>query len=146
MDLNKFEKIINIKNKNTVHDLKYEIGTLVLFERIQSGLSQADLAKKIKTQQPGIARIESGRTLPSLTFLEKIANAIDMYVNVTFVKATTKQIKVVANISPRLQSTESNILSMYFQPQSQTKAGVKLLEANADTESPSKITSTNNNY
>jgi ribosome-binding protein aMBF1 (putative translation factor) len=39
-------------------------------------LSQADLAAKVGTKQPAIARIESGRGVPRLDFLQRIADAL----------------------------------------------------------------------
>ncbi len=44
--------------------------------RIKRGLTQEELAKKMKTKQPSIARAESGAALPSLAFLNKMARAL----------------------------------------------------------------------
>lgn len=57
-------------------DLAFEISEMVFEARIDAGLSQTALAKKVGTQQSSIARIESGASLPSLSFLEKIAKAL----------------------------------------------------------------------
>lgn len=57
-------------------DLAFEIGLQVLGARIRRGLTQNELAKKIGTKQPSIARLESGSTLPSLFFLSKISKAL----------------------------------------------------------------------
>ena len=51
----------------------YQIARL----RIQRGLTQAELAEMIGTHQPSIARLENGSSVPSLSFLERIANALD---------------------------------------------------------------------
>jgi DNA-binding XRE family transcriptional regulator len=51
----------------------YQIARL----RIQRGLTQEELAKMIGTRQPSIARLENGSSVPSLSFLERIANALD---------------------------------------------------------------------
>lgn len=51
----------------------YQIARL----RIQHGLTQAELAKMIGTHQPSIARLENGSSMPSLSFLERIADALD---------------------------------------------------------------------
>ena len=58
------------------YDLAFEIGQMVIEARIVKGITQAELAKLIKTQQPSIARLENGNTLPSLTLLERIAKAL----------------------------------------------------------------------
>jgi HTH-type transcriptional regulator/antitoxin HipB len=49
-------------------------------------LSQAQLAEMIETKQPSIARIESGRTLPRLDVLQRIASALGMRLTIDFVK------------------------------------------------------------
>ena len=53
------------------------IGWRVKRMRLAQGLSQNALAKKLKTHQPSIARLESGRSgLPSLAFLKRVAEAM----------------------------------------------------------------------
>ncbi|MEX0935246.1 MAG: helix-turn-helix domain-containing protein [Candidatus Paceibacterota bacterium] len=56
--------------------LKLRVSSQIFATRLFSGLSQAELAKKMGTKQPSIARAESGNTLPSLSFLQKMAEAI----------------------------------------------------------------------
>ena len=51
----------------------YQIARL----RIQRGLTQAQLAEMVGTRQPSIARLENGSSIPSLSFLERIAGALD---------------------------------------------------------------------
>ncbi len=51
----------------------YQIARL----RIQRGLTQAQLAEMVGTRQPTIARLENGSSVPSLSFLERIARALD---------------------------------------------------------------------
>lgn len=60
-------------------NLRFEISQLITEARIYKGLSQSELAKIVGTKQPSIARIESGKTLPSLSFLERMANAFKTY-------------------------------------------------------------------
>lgn len=60
---------------HTAPDLPYAIGRKVKRLRIECGLSQAELAKKLKTKQSSIARLECGDgALPSLSFLKRIAD------------------------------------------------------------------------
>lgn len=61
------------------YDLAFEIGQMVVRARLIKGMTQQKLASLVKTQQPGIARLESGQQLPSLSFLEKIARAFGTY-------------------------------------------------------------------
>lgn len=44
--------------------------------REKSGASQAEVARKAGTQQPHIARMESGKTVPSVELLNKVARAL----------------------------------------------------------------------
>lgn len=61
-------------------DFAYEIGRKIKEIRIKSGLTQIELAQKIKTKQSSIARLESGGSgLPSLSFLKKIADVTGYY-------------------------------------------------------------------
>ena len=53
-----------------------KLGGLITSARIHSKLSQSELAKKIGTQQPSLARAESGEVTPSVEFLYKIAKAL----------------------------------------------------------------------
>jgi ribosome-binding protein aMBF1 (putative translation factor) len=57
-------------------DLAYDIARSIVDARIDRGISQVKLAEMIGTKQSSIARAESGNTLPSLSFIAKIANAL----------------------------------------------------------------------
>ena len=66
--------------------------------RKRLGLSQAQLAAQVGTKQPGIARLESGRVVPSLELLQKIAVAAGRKLEVRFGprRATKKRAARVA--------------------------------------------------
>jgi transcriptional regulator with XRE-family HTH domain len=75
-----------MKNKNTKkekierkNDFRFEVANLITEARFHYKLTQADLAKRMKTKQPSIARVESGGILPSLSFLEKLAESLNTY-------------------------------------------------------------------
>jgi transcriptional regulator with XRE-family HTH domain len=55
--------------------IEYAIARAIIAARVHAGLSQADLARRMATSQPFIARLESGRTLPSLRTLLRVAEA-----------------------------------------------------------------------
>lgn len=57
-------------------DVFYRVGRMVKEARVMEEMSQAALAKKLKTHQSVIARIESGKMNVSLGFLNKIAKAL----------------------------------------------------------------------
>ena len=69
----------NIKIDETGNDLAFELSNLVTHARLYAGISQAELAKRIGTKQPSIARVENGNVYPSMNFLEKIARAVNTY-------------------------------------------------------------------
>lgn len=57
-------------------DISFEVAKYIRQLRIKYGLTQAKLAKLVKTKQASIARIENpGSPMPSLRFLKKIAKA-----------------------------------------------------------------------
>ena len=55
---------------------KFAAVSALIEARIKKGLTQEVLAKKIKTKQSAIARIESGNANPSIGFLQKLAEAL----------------------------------------------------------------------
>jgi ribosome-binding protein aMBF1 (putative translation factor) len=52
--------------------------------RARSGLSQAELARRMKTTQSTIARLESGRALPSTRTLARFAKATGHRLKISF--------------------------------------------------------------
>jgi transcriptional regulator with XRE-family HTH domain len=50
--------------------------------RIMRGLTQAELAERVGTQQPSIARLEGGKVEPTLPFLRRVAEALDAEVTI----------------------------------------------------------------
>lgn len=69
------EKLRDAEFKAAAKELEpgYQIARL----RILRGLTQAQLAEKVGTKQPSIARLENGSSLPSISFLTKLADALD---------------------------------------------------------------------
>ncbi len=64
----------------------YQIARL----RIQRGLTQAQLAEMVGTRQPSIARLENGNSIPSLSFLKRIADALDARIELRFIPQDVK--------------------------------------------------------
>lgn len=56
--------------------ISYELGQQVRRLRQSQGLSQAELARAIRTTQSAIARLEGGGTVPTLPTLSKLAKAL----------------------------------------------------------------------
>ena len=56
----------------------------IIEARIKRGMTQAELAKKMKTRQSAISRLESGRANPSLSFLKRLAEALNFRLEIRF--------------------------------------------------------------
>ncbi|MEF3193151.1 MAG: helix-turn-helix domain-containing protein [Halothiobacillaceae bacterium] len=54
---------------------EYAIARELIAARVRAGLSQSELAKRMQTSQSTIARLESGKTLPSLRTMIRYAKA-----------------------------------------------------------------------
>jgi DNA-binding XRE family transcriptional regulator len=54
---------------------RYAIRRRMIEARIRAGLTQAQLARRMGTTQPAIARLEAGRRSPNLKMLERLAEA-----------------------------------------------------------------------
>ncbi len=67
---------------------EYRIAEAVIAKRQEKGLSQSELAEKVGTKQSAISRLESGSYNPSINFLEKVANALNLNLIVSFSKKT----------------------------------------------------------
>ena len=61
---------------------EFDIAMELIRARIRAGLSQAELAARMKTSQSAIARLESGQTLPSTKTLLRFAEATGSKVEV----------------------------------------------------------------
>ena len=57
----------------------------LLRARIEKGLTQEELARKIGTKQSVISRLESGRANPSVAFLKKLAQALNSDLEIKFI-------------------------------------------------------------
>lgn len=97
MKMHNFDDLLKKKLEN--HDFRkaweeqeeeFEIAKEVIKLRIKAGLTQKELAKKARTSQPAIARLESGcyRNV-SMNFLRKVSHALGVEPHISF-----KRIKV----------------------------------------------------
>jgi transcriptional regulator with XRE-family HTH domain len=112
-----------MKNKKTQknildrkNDFRFEVANLVTEVRYHYKLTQAQLAKKMGTQQPSIARIESGSTLPSLSFLEKLAESVGTYLiapRFGFMEHCDVSENREVNQYQKIRTEEKEILSTY---------------------------------
>lgn len=63
---------------------EYLIADAMIKKRLAKKLSQRDLAKKVKTTQAVISRVESMNANPSLSLLKRIASALDSKITFGF--------------------------------------------------------------
>jgi transcriptional regulator with XRE-family HTH domain len=61
-----------------------EWGGMIAARRREAGLTQAGLAELMGTAQSAISRVEAGRALPSVPFLERFARATGRPLTVVF--------------------------------------------------------------
>ena len=63
---------------------EYEIARAIILARIKHKLTQKQLARKLETQQSVISRVENVRTIPSLSFLKRLASAFGGTLKISF--------------------------------------------------------------
>jgi len=63
---------------------EFELARALIEARTRAGLTQEQLAKRMKTTQSVIARLEAGRTRPSTKTLERYAEATGSRLKITF--------------------------------------------------------------
>lgn len=64
-------------------EVEYQLGRRLIEARLQRNMSQRELAKKVGTSQAAISRIESMNGNPSLDFLKRISQALDVKLQIT---------------------------------------------------------------
>ncbi len=74
------ELIKNSKYKKAYDDLEIEfrIYEALIRTRIEKKLTQKQLAEKLGIAQSALARFESGRTNPTLSFLQKVTRGLGL--------------------------------------------------------------------
>ena len=61
---------------------EYKLASALIRLRLAKGLTQEQLAQLLNTKQESIARLESGGSLPSLSTVRKVAEALDAEVEI----------------------------------------------------------------
>ena len=67
---------------------EFVLASAVMDVRNRAGLTQQELARKMGTTQPVIARLESGRIRPSMRTLERLAEATGSRLLISFERRT----------------------------------------------------------
>lgn len=86
LDKHKKELMKNPEFKRIYEESRpeFEIARAVIRARIEKGLTQKQLAEKLNTRQSVISRVERANTTPSLSFLKRLAAALDTTLQVQF--------------------------------------------------------------
>lgn len=63
---------------------EYEIARAVIRARIENKITQKELAEKMNTTQSVISRLEQAKTSPSISFLKRLALALNTSLEVQF--------------------------------------------------------------
>jgi len=89
-----FSKLKNAWMKDPAFRAEYErlkpeyvLALALIKARTRAGMTQADVARKMRTTQSVVARIESGRTPPNLKTLERYACAVGRRIELKLVAA-----------------------------------------------------------
>jgi transcriptional regulator with XRE-family HTH domain len=89
---------LSLKDRQDINLINRNISKMIKIARIEKGYTQEDLAKMLQTKQPSIARLESGKGTPTITFLNEVAKALETYL-----------------IEPRFKSVEHFYITEYAQ-------------------------------
>jgi len=65
---------------------EFELARVLIETRTGAGLTQEELAKRMETTQSAIARMESGKQLPSAGTLKRFATATGTHLKITFTR------------------------------------------------------------
>ena len=71
-------------------DEQFELAGTLIQARTRAGLSQTQLARRMKTSQSYVARIESGQVKPSADALERFARATGFRLKISFEPAPAR--------------------------------------------------------
>jgi ribosome-binding protein aMBF1 (putative translation factor) len=64
-----------------------ELGAMIRQLRLDAGLSQEELAQRAGMTQPALSRLERGGGIPTITVLDRIANALHATLTVSITPA-----------------------------------------------------------
>lgn len=88
-------------------DKTVEIINKIVKAREQMGMSQRELAQKCGIQQPALARIETFKVIPKINTLIKIANAVNVSIDIVPIEEKSP-IRILLNSEVELNQYEYN--------------------------------------
>lgn len=65
--------------------LEYEIARAIILARIKHKITQKELSRKLKTKQSVISRVENAQTTVSVSFLKRLAQALNSRLEIRLV-------------------------------------------------------------
>jgi transcriptional regulator with XRE-family HTH domain len=71
-------------------DAEFQLARVLIETRTRAGLSQTQLARRMKTSQSYVARIEGGKVRPSTDALERFAQATGTRLRIRFEPETAR--------------------------------------------------------
>ena len=80
------KKLLTDKEFKKAYDAsgpQFTIIEKMIEKRLRQGLTQKELARKVGTKQSAISRFESGEYNPTLSFIGKLADALDAEVTIS---------------------------------------------------------------
>jgi ribosome-binding protein aMBF1 (putative translation factor) len=83
----KWMKDVKYQKAYEALDEEFALATAMIEARSRAGLTQNQLAERMKTTQSTIARLESGKAMPSGKTLQKFAAATGSKLKIAFLKS-----------------------------------------------------------
>lgn len=80
----RWSKDAEYKDAYDALEAEFELARVLIQARTAAGLSQSELARRMKTSQSYIARIEGGKVRPSTDALERFARATRTRLRIIF--------------------------------------------------------------
>ena len=65
------------------HKAEFEVAMALIKARLAAKMTQLDVARKMRTSQAQIARLESGQHFPSMSSIHKYAQAVNRKINLS---------------------------------------------------------------
>ncbi|MFA6297341.1 MAG: helix-turn-helix transcriptional regulator [Candidatus Paceibacterota bacterium] len=110
MDFKDYIKKYNIDI--TKKDIVFDLANLVLEARLYAGISQKELAERIGTKQSNISRAEGATVEPSVSFLDKVAEAVGT--RLLLPKFEFMIPKTTVNLSQSYSNVSTSLASTYY--------------------------------
>jgi len=73
---NKLSKREDYQEAEKRYEIAFSVAKMIMDARAELDITQKELALRLGTKQPSIARIENGDSVPTIPFLDRIAKAL----------------------------------------------------------------------